>query len=70
MAKETVNMETGEINGDAEVEAREARKAGLQAELNMLKAQEPPLIDMRDGIAAGAGALLGAAVTLLIENVL
>ena len=68
MAKETIDKTTGEINGDAEVEARAARKAGLQAELNALKAQEPPLIDMRDGIAAGAGALLGATVTLLVEN--
>ena len=56
MAKETIDKTPGESGGDAEVEAGAARKAGLQAELDMLKAQEPALIDMRDGIAAGAGA--------------
>ena len=64
MENETVDKNTGEIID----EAREARKLGLEAELKALKAQEPPLIDMRDGIAAAGGALLGAAVTLLVEN--
>jgi len=56
---------TGEI--EMTVEERQARKAGLEAELKALKAQEPPLIDTRDGIAAGVGALVGVAATLVWE---
>jgi len=44
-----------------------ARKAELEAELQALREDEPPLFDKRDGIVGSLGVIAGAGIALAVE---